>query len=74
MDMRNPNDGFDAIGKRIGATGRPVAGGDTREHGQPLTVGEWSGLIDESVNGPNDDAIWSVAIANLPATPICGAI
>jgi hypothetical protein len=74
MDTRNPNDGFDSIRKRNDPTGQPVAGGDTGEHGQPLTVDEWWALIDEFTNGPNDETIWNAATADLPTTPNCEAI
>ncbi|AEV73532.1 hypothetical protein MycrhN_2985 [Mycolicibacterium rhodesiae NBB3] len=74
MDARNLDDGFDSIRKRIEATGRPVAGGDTGEHGQPLSVGDWWPLVDQFANSPNGEPIWNVATTDLPTTPDCGAI
>jgi dihydrolipoamide dehydrogenase len=61
MDVRNPRDGFKSLRKRIAATGRPIIAGDKGKHGQPLTVSEWSVLVDEMVANPTSEAIWNVA-------------
>jgi 2-oxopropyl-CoM reductase (carboxylating) len=61
MDVRAPGDGFVSIRARIAATGRPVDKADVGEQGRPLTIGEWTALIDEFVENPNDEAIWNVA-------------
>ncbi|MGB8406437.1 MAG: NAD(P)/FAD-dependent oxidoreductase [Mycobacterium sp.] len=61
MDVRRSDDGFASLRTVIARTGRDVPEGDVGVRGQPLTVGEWSVLIDEFVSNPSEEAIWNVA-------------
>jgi len=73
MDARNPNNGFDPIRKRIEAARPFVDGGDTGEHGQPLTVGQEWVLIVKMANDSRK-AIRNWAAADRPTTLSYGPI
>src|ERR1700726_2292026 len=62
IDVRNPSDGFESLRARINALGPPAAG-DRGQEGAPLTVGEWTVLIDDIVAHPQDNTepLWNVA-------------
>jgi 2-oxopropyl-CoM reductase (carboxylating) len=62
IDVRNPGDGFTALRERIAVLGR-LAGKDRGAAGSPLTVGEWTLLIDDIVAHPQDntEGLWNVA-------------
>jgi hypothetical protein len=68
MDARNPNNGSDLMRKRIEAARPPVDGGDTGDHGQPVTVGQPWVLIDKMAND-SKKAIRDLAAADRPTTP-----
>jgi hypothetical protein len=67
MHARSPNNGFDPIHKRIEAARPLVDGGDTGEHGQPLTVGQEWVLIVKMANDSRK-AIRNWAAADRPTT------
>jgi dihydrolipoamide dehydrogenase len=62
IDVRNPGDGFAALRARTDAL-RGSLEGDRGAAGEPLTVGEWTLLIDDFVDNPeaNTEALWNVA-------------
>src|SRR6266851_2475726 len=62
IDVRNPSDGFESLRARINALGPPAVG-DRGQEGAPLTVGEWTVLIDDIVAHPQDstEPLWNVA-------------
>src|SRR6185437_2346202 len=62
IDVRNPGDGFKALRGRVSNLGR-LAGQDRGADGAPLTVGEWTLLIDDIVAHPQDNTggLWNAA-------------